>query len=390
MTTELSRERMNELREHFARRHNEILALTRSLVETESPSGDEEGSNKVVSLLGAAARSIGAVTSIDRITSEEYGVHLRIRAFGSSATRTPPLVIIGHTDTVHPRGSVESRPWRIEGERIYGPGIFDMKGNCALVLEALRACDVTGMQPQRPINVLLTCDEENGSPAGRGLVESETRRAHAALVLEPSAKGGRANTARKGTGMFTINVRGRAAHAGLDPEKGVSAVLELARQTVRLHAMNDLANGTTVTVSVVRGGTHSNVVPAEAGAEIDLRFSSAESGQWLEHEILNLQPFDDRAQVIVTGSINRPPLERTEKVAQLYEHARSLALLLDFDLGEASVGGASDGNFVGALGVPVLDGLGIEGDGAHAEHEHIIAGNIPLRGALLAGLIATL
>jgi glutamate carboxypeptidase len=390
MATELNRERMSQLREHFLRRQNEVLALTRSLVETESPSGDEEGSNKVVSLLGAAARSISAVTSIDRIASEEYGCHLRIRAFGSAAIRTPPLVIIGHTDTVHPRGSIEARPWRIEGERIYGPGIFDMKANCALVLEALRACDAAGMQPQRPINVLLTCDEENGSPAGRGLVEAETRRAHAALVLEPSAKGGRAKTARKGTGMFTINVRGQAAHAGLEPEKGVSAVLELARQTVHLHAMNDLPKGTTVTVSVVRGGTHSNVVPAEARAEIDLRFTSAELGQWLEHEILNLKPFDERAQVIVTGSVNRPPLERTERVAQLYEHARNIAGLLDFDLGEASVGGASDGNFVGALGVPVLDGLGIEGDGAHAAHEHIIAGNIPLRGALLAGLIATL
>ena len=190
--------------------------------------------------------------------------------------------------------------------------------------------------------------------------------------------------------MFTITVHGRAAHAGLDPEKGVSAVLELARQTVRLHAMNDLEKGTTVTVGTLHGGTHSNVVPAEASAEIDLRVSSTELGRWLEHEILNLKPFDPRAQLIVSGEINRPPLERTDKVERLYERARSIAAMLDFDLGEASVGGASDGNFVGAMGVPVLDGLGIEGDGAHAAHEHILADNIPLRGALLAGLIATL
>ena len=251
----------------------------------------------------------------------------------------------------------------------------------------MRSCR---QKPQRPITVLLTCDEESGSPAGRGLVETEARRAHAALVLEPSASNGRVKTARKGTGMFTIEVRGRAAHAGLDPEKGVSAVLELARQTVRLHAMNDAVKGTTVTVSVVHGGTQSNVVPADARAEIDLRFTSSEAGQWLQKEILNLKPFDDRAQVIVTGGINRPPLERTEKVLQLYSRAREIASLLDFDLGEASVGGASDGNFVGALGVPVLDGLGIEGDGAHAAHEHIVADTIPLRGALLAGLIASL
>lgn len=390
MPIDITREKMNALRDHFHRRQREILALSRSLVETESPSGEEEGSNNVVSLLAAAARSIGAVTSIDRILSENYGVHLRARAFGSASQRVPPLVIIGHTDTVHPRGSLEARPWRVEGNLIYGPGIFDMKANCALALEALRACEATGTTPQRPVTILLTCDEENGSPAGRGLVEAETRRAHAVLVLEPPASGGRVKTARKGTGMFTIEVRGRAAHAGLDPEKGVSAVLELARQTVRLHAMNDAETGTSVTVGAFHGGTHSNVVPAEAHGEIDFRFSSAEIGRWVENEILNLKPFDERAQVIVSGSINRPPLERTEKVAALYERARTIAALLDFDLGEASVGGASDGNFVGALGVPVLDGLGIEGDGAHAAHEHIIADNIPFRGALLAGLIAAL
>jgi glutamate carboxypeptidase len=390
IAAELTREKANALRDHFSRRQKEILALTRSLVEAESPSGDEVGSNKVVSLLAASARSIGAITSIDRIASESYGCNLRLRAFNSAEQKTPPLVLIGHTDTVHLRGSLDSRPWRVEGSRVYGPGIFDMKANCALALEALRACEATGLRPQRPITLLLTCDEENGSPAGRGLVESETRRAHAALVLEPPASGGRVKTARKGTGMFTITVHGRAAHAGLDPEKGVSAVLELARQTVRLHAMNDLEKGTTVTVGTIHGGTHSNVVPAEARAEIDLRFSSTELGRWLEHEILNLKPFDRRAQLIVSGEINRPPLERTDKVEGLFERARHIAAMLDFDLGEASVGGASDGNFVGAMGVPVLDGLGIEGDGAHATHEHILADNIPLRGALLAGLIATL
>jgi glutamate carboxypeptidase len=190
--------------------------------------------------------------------------------------------------------------------------------------------------------------------------------------------------------MFTIEVQGRAAHAGLDPEKGISAVLELARQTIRLHNLNDTAAGTSVTVTVVQGGTHSNVVPAAARAEIDMRFNAAEAGRRIESAILNLKPFDERARLLISGGINRPPLERNEKVLELYQHARRIAAALDFDLGEAGVGGASDGNFVGALGVPVLDGLGIEGDGAHAEHEHIIVDNIPLRGALLAGLIASL
>src|SRR5213592_2059856 len=259
---EINRDQVNALREHFSRRQREILALTRSLVEAESPSGDEVGSNKVVSLLAATARSIGAITSVDRIASESYGCHLRIRAFNSAGQTTPPLVILGHTDTVHLRGSLTSRPWRVEGNRIYGPGIFDMKANCALALEVLRACEATGENPKAPITILLTCDEESGSPSGRALVEAETKDARAVLVLEPPASGGRVKTARKGTGMFTIEVEGRAAHAGLDPEKGVSAVLELARQTVRLHELNKPAKGTSVNVTVVNGGTHSNVVPA--------------------------------------------------------------------------------------------------------------------------------
>lgn len=381
-------EKIQLLHDHFQRRQTEILALTRAAVEAESPSGNEEGSAKVASLFAASARTISGITSVDRIPSENYGTHLRIR-FGHPG-RNPPLVLIGHTDTVHPCGSIDARPWRVEGNRIYAPGIFDMKANCVLALESLRACVASGWMPERQVTILLTCDEENGSPSGRGLVEAETRRARAALVLEPSASGGRVKTARKGTGMFKLTVHGRAAHAGLDPEKGASAVLELARQTVRLHAMNDLEKGTTVTVGTVRGGTHSNVVPEKAVADIDVRFTTVEIGQWLEHEIHSLKPFDDRTRLVVEGSVNRPPLERTEGVLDLYQQARAIAATLKFDLGEASVGGGSDGNFVGALGVPVLDGLGVRGDGAHAADEHILADDIPTRGALLAGLIATL
>ena len=377
------------LRDHFVARQHELLALTCALVETESPSGDKDGSSDVVSLLASAAGSISAVSSVERVTSEDFGEHVRIRAFAGE-NNTAPIIILGHTDTVHPRGAIKERPWRADGNRIYGPGIFDMKANCALALEALRACEATNALPACPVIILLTCDEESGSPSGRSLVEEEAKNARAVLVLEPPASGGRVKTARKGTGIFAIEVHGRAAHAGLDPEKGVSAVLELARQTIRLTNLNEPAAGTTVTVTVVSGGTHSNVVPAEARAEIDMRFSSAAEGRRIENAILGLKPFDERAQVVISGGINRPPMERTEKVLGLYEQARNLAGMLDFDLGEASVGGASDGNFAGALGVAVLDGLGIEGDGAHASHEHIIVDNIALRGALLAGLIASL
>jgi len=387
--SEINRDQMQALRAHFAARQHELLALTCALVETESPSGDKEGSSAVVSLLASAAGSIGAVNSVERIASEDFGEHILIRAFANSDSETS-LMILGHTDTVHPRGAIKERPWRTEGNRIYGPGVFDMKVNCALALEALRACEANDLAPKSPITIVLTCDEETGSPSGRPLVEAEAKRARAVLVLEPPASGGRVKTGRKGTGMFTLEVEGQASHAGLDPDKGVSAVLELARQTVRLHELNDPTTGTTVTVNVVKGGTHSNVIPAEAHAEIDLRFTSQAVGHRVEQAILNLKPFDERAKLIINGGINRPPMERTGQVEILYAHARKLAGLLDFDLGETSVGGASDGNFVGALGVPVLDGLGVPGDGAHAAHEHIVVDDVPTRGALLAGLMLSL
>jgi len=373
--------------DYFVSRQDAVVSFARALVETESPSGDEAGSNAVVSLLAAAAASISRVTS-ERVASENYGEHLRVSAFADS--REKPIVILGHTDTVHPRGSLKQRPWRLEGNRAYGPGVFDMKANCALAIEVVRACVVTGVTPKRPVVVLLTCDEETGSLTGRQLVEAAARRAHAVLVLEPPGQGGRAKTGRKGTGMFSIEARGRAAHAGLEPQKGASAILELSRQTERLHSFNGSAGGITINVGVFHGGTLSNVVPAAARAEIDVRFSTAAEATRIENEIFNLRSYDDRVQLIVKGGINRPPLERNQKVLGLYHQARSLAQQLHFELGEIEVGGASDGNFAAAVGAAVLDGLGIDGDGAHATHEHIVVNDIPRRGALLAGLIATL
>lgn len=311
MPNTLTKENLTSLRDHFVARQHELLALTCALVETESPSGDKDGSADVVSLLASAAGSISAVGSVERITSEDFGEHVQMRAFVEG--KGAPIVILGHTDTVHPIGAIKERPWRAEGNRIYGPGIFDMKANLALTLEALRACEATGACPQSPVTVLFTCDEESGSPSGRALVEAAAKNARAVLVLEPPASGGRVKTARKGTGMFTIKALGKASHAGLDPEKGVSAVLELARQTIRLHNLNDPATGTTVMVTVAHGGTHSNVVPDLAEAEIDVRFSSSAEATRIENAILNLKPFDERAQLEMGGGINRPPLERTDR-----------------------------------------------------------------------------
>ena len=382
---------MMALLDYLAARRSEMLSFVRELVEAESPSGDEEGSRAVVGLLAARARSLEGVTAVEVTEVPGYGQHLRVTAFPDAADAAArPLLLLGHTDTVHERGSVGERPWRVEGGRVYGPGIFDMKANCVLALEALRACAALKIEPRRTIVLLLTCDEETGSMSGRELVEEEARRAASVLVLEPPGKGGRVKTGRKGTGMYLLEAHGVAAHAGLEPEKGASAILEMARQVEHLHALNDAARGITLNVGIIHGGTRSNVVPAEAQAEVDFRFSTAADAARIESAFLNLRVVDERVRLTVKGGINRPPLERTEQVAALYDEARRLAAMLDFELGETQVGGASDGNFAAALGVGVLDGLGVDGDGAHAAHEHILIDDLARRTALIAGLIASL
>jgi glutamate carboxypeptidase len=391
MSTPISKLLAKELEERFRERQPQIVSLTRALVEAESPSGDELGSRAVVDLLASATQGSLCVNSIERIDVPNFGQHLVIRTF-QEKTAAGNILLVGHTDTVHPRGAIAERPWRLEENRIYGPGIFDMKANCALAISLLHACDDFEIHPRYGLTVALTCDEEVGSASGWPLLNriAETERVKNALILEPPAAGGRVKTGRKGTGIFAMNVEGRAAHAGLDPEKGASAILELAKQTERLHALNTPGSGITVNVGVVQGGTRSNVIAAEASAEIDVRFSTAAEAKQIEEALLKIRPYDERVRVRVTGGINRPPLERSERVVGLYELARTVAGLLDYALGETQVGGASDGNFLAAMGIPVLDGLGIDGDGAHASHEHIIVDDIPRRGALLAGLIASL
>jgi glutamate carboxypeptidase len=391
MTAALDQTTARDLLDYFRRREGDVLSRIIALVERESPSGDLEGSRAVVDLLEQSAREIECVTKVSRVLVEGYGEHIRVEAFataGGDDERT--TLLLGHTDTVHPRGSLSERPLREVGVRVFAPGVFDMKSGCVVALEALRACAELELTPRRPVVVLLTCDEEAGSHSGRALVEEEARRAEHVLVLEPPAPGGRAKTARKGTGMFRVRAEGRAAHAGLDFERGASAILELARQIERLNALCHPSRGVTVNVGTVSGGTRSNVVAAEASAEVDVRFSTMDDALRLEETILNLRPFDARVCLSVEGGINRPPLERTEAVAGLYERARAAAGALGFELGETGVGGASDGNFAAAFCPSVLDGLGVEGDGAHAADEHILRDSLARRGALVAGLVATL
>jgi glutamate carboxypeptidase len=378
----------NQLLNAFKTRQQSIEAFIKTLVEIESPSGDEAGSRAVVDKLVDAAGELACVNSIERREVSSFGQHLVIRSF-TEFENEGQILLIGHTDTVHGRGSLEQRPWRKEGNRIYGPGIFDMKANCALTIELLRALESLQFKPQRGVTIILTCDEEVGSQSGWPLMEQMAKRTdtRCAFVLEPPAPGGCVKTGRKGTGIYSIRVEGKAAHAGLEPEKGASAILELARQTELLHSINRSGSGIAINVGVVHGGTRSNVVAAEAEGEIDVRFSTESEAEEVDQLLKNLKPIDERVKVFVSGGINRPPLERTVAVAKLFETARSIGSMIDFELGEAQVGGASDGNFLAAMGIPVLDGLGIIGDGAHAVHEHILADDIAVRGSLIAGLV---
>jgi glutamate carboxypeptidase len=379
------------MRALIERRHEEIVQLIRRLVQIESPSGDVEGSRVVTQLLGTMAHTISSVSSVERIASPNCGEHLIINAFADQGNSNQPTLLLGHTDTVHPRGTLSAQNGvRVEEDRLYAPGIFDMKSSCVIAIEALHCLTALSLKSPRPITLLLTCDEEIGSPTGRTLVEREARRAAQVLVLEPPAPGGCVKTARKGVGGWTVSAQGIASHAGLNPEQGASAILELARQTERLHSLNNPRCGTSFNVGVIRGGTRPNVIAAQAEMEVDVRFDTRDEARRVEDLMTNLQPFDKRINLAMTGSINRGPLERTEDVVKLFHHAKEIAAQLGFELGECSVGGASDGNFAAALNVPVLDGLGVDGDGAHAAHEHIVLGDLTRRTTLLTGLIATL
>ena len=372
-----------EIRDLFLKRQDTLVQLINEIVELESPSYDVERSKTVMLWVENEARKIGLDLEIEKVPADDYGEHLIIRAFQGAGK---PVLLLGHTDTVHPVGTKAANPTRIEGDKFYGCGIFDMKASVVLMLESLRYLAESGSEPGSPVTIFLSCDEEVGSFTGRPLLEAEARKAARCLVFEPSAAG-RVKTGRKGTSIYSLKAHGRPAHAGLEPEKGASAILELARQIDKLDALNLPANGTTVNVCTFSGGTTTNVIPEHAACSVDVRFSSIAEGERIDNVLRGLKPIDERVSLELSGGINRPPLERTPEVAALYEKARSVAASFGYELGETQVGGASDGNFVAALGVPVLDGLGVTGDGAHTLYEHILVSDIANRAALLTGLL---
>jgi glutamate carboxypeptidase len=379
---------MTSLLNHLNTRQEAVLNLIRELVERETTSREESSLNEIARFVARQLQMVGG--EIDMTEQSGFGTHLRAYFDYQHDPETRCLLVIGHLDTVWPIGTIDKMPFRVTSEgRAHGPGIFDMKSGIAIAIEALRTIDTMRLKTQRPIKVLLTCDEEIGSRTSRPLVEEEAKRAAAALVLEPPVTGGIVKTGRKGIGAFTVRALGRAAHSGLDPDKGVNAIVELAYQTQRIMALNDYVRGITVNVGMFNGGTAMNVVPAEATAKVDVRFWTTKDGERIINAIRNLTPVHPESRLEITGGVNRPPMPRNEKNLALFEHARSLAAELGFELRDQVVGGGSDGNFTAAMGVPTLDGLGVDGAGAHAENEHIIVGDIPRRAALLTRLMQT-
>ena len=317
--------------------------------------------------------------------TQNFGNHLQADFPGRAQK---PVLLLGHIDTVWDLGTLAKMPFRIADDRIWGPGVLDMKAGIVMAIYVIQLLKANG-QLSRPVSILLNTDEEVGSESSRAITEKIAKGCDAVFVLEP-AQGmeGALKTARKGVGDYYIKVTGKAAHAGVDFQSGVNAIRELARQIERVSEFTDLSRGLTVNVGVVKGGTRGNVVPAEAEAEIDVRVERMNDAAELDRKFQSLTVIDPRCKLKVTGGVNRPPMERTEKIAALFQKARTYAEELGFLLEEKSTGGGSDGNFTAALGIPTLDGLGAVGEGAHALHESILLKHLAPRTALLARLVS--
>jgi glutamate carboxypeptidase len=369
------------------RKQTGLIRLARRLVLCESPSDSKTAVDTCVQLAAAQAEELGARVKLHR--QPKHGNVLELRFLSRSASRSAlkPNLLLGHLDTVWPIGTLKNMPCRIRDGRLWGPGTLDMKVGVAMALTAIEMLLESSLL-RREIVFLLNSDEEIGSPVSRPITESIARTCNAVYVLEP-AQGLAYKTARKGIGNWRIDVQGVAAHAGVDFQKGANAIRELARSIETVSSLTDLKRGLTVSVGVVAGGTKSNVVPADAFAEVDVRIPRLVDGPRIERKFAALKPRDPRCQLTVTGGINRPPMERSRGTVRLYQQARALAAEIGLDLAEASTGGGSDGNFTAALGIPTLDGMGAVGEGAHALHESVVLDHLAPRTALLAGMLAS-
>jgi glutamate carboxypeptidase len=380
---------MKQILRELRGRRSEMVKLLCELVRCESPSHVKRAVDECAAMVAREWQGRGANVRI--LQQRERGNHVRAEIWDGAGRANGQIMVLGHTDTVYPLGTLAKMPFRVTGGLAWGPGTFDMKGGIVLALHAVDALRSLKMQPNKRFVFLWSSDEEIGSESSRRAIEEEAQRSDAVLVLEPSyGWDGRLKTQRKGVGGAEILVTGRSAHAGIDPEKGVNAVHELALQIARLMKMNDRRRGITVQTTVVSGGTITNVVPEHARALVDIRYARAADVPRINRRLHALRPILKGARVEVRGGVDRPPLERTAAVRKLFGMAQSLMREMGLPLGEASTGGGSDGSFTAALGVPTLDGLGAVGDGAHSPREHVVISKLPERAALIAGLLATL
>ena len=372
-------------------RRQEILRVLARFVRTESPTDSKAAVDRFGRIVAAEWRKLGA--RVDVVHQRLQGDHLRVAwpaQTSRKASQGRPILVLGHLDTVYGLGTLHDMPYRVARARAFGPGVFDMKGGLVIALFAIDALARANWRPASQIVFLWTSDEETGSATSRALIEREARRSAAVLVLEPaSGLDGRLKTQRKAVGTAELTVTGLAAHAGINPEQGVNAVHELALQIARIARLNDSKRGTTVSPTVIEGGTRDNVIPASARAIFDLRARRAIDMRALERRLRALQPILPGAKVAMRAGFSRPPLERSASGA-LFTRARELANGIGLSLEEASTGGGSDGSFTAALGVPTLDGLGAVGEGAHSANENILVDALLERAALLASLLATL
>jgi glutamate carboxypeptidase len=380
-------ETYHDLSRAVAGRKSQMLEMIGELVRVESPTEDRAGVNRCVTVLEDWIKASGGQS---KRSKQRSAGDLLVGRFGPARSKVKPLLLLGHLDTVWPLGTLQKMPFRVSAGRAWGPGVLDMKAGVVMALSAVRVLQEAKLL-NRPVLFLLNSDEETGSEHSRALTESLARKCEAVFVLEPAqAPAAAYKTARKGVAHYRLQVHGIAAHSGVDFARGASAVLELGRQIERASGFTDLTRGITVNAGVIGGGTRSNVVPAEAWAEFDVRIAKAKDAPRVDRRFRSLRAIDRRCRLEVTGGLNRPPMERTPGTVALFGRAATLAKGLGFQLQEAATGGGSDGNFTSALGIPTLDGMGAVGEGAHADRESILLEALVPRTALLAAMIGGL
>jgi glutamate carboxypeptidase len=379
---------MHPFLRYATERQGDIVALIRQFVECESPSNEPAAVARFTELLVESTREIASAT---QVSARNHGPHVRLEFAVPGRKSGAQILMLGHSDTVWPLGTILGMPFKEAGGRLWGPGVLDMKAGLAFAIYAARALRELDLPMERCLVLLCISDEEVGSETSRALTEAEARKSEAVLVLEPgTGLTGKLKTSRKGVGNYLVEVRGRPAHAGVDFTAGASAIVELCRQVEAISGFTDLERGVTVNLGVIRGGTRTNVIAAEAAAEIDMRVKTLDDADALDRRFRDLRPLDRRCELTITGGLNRPPMERTEQVERLFRKAQAVASDMRLEVEESATGGGSDGNFTAALGIPTLDGLGAVGEGAHAPNESILVDRMADRTALLAGLIREL